>query len=134
MGLQRLLEGKPAPWPTLSKMHLHFFKETPRVLVGGVGAISLALNKGDNPRVPIRVEMKIYRMSVHIDLGGLSCSGILHSDLHWALNVWRLLVWMGFGRAHLWFYLTVFLQREHHKALLVVTIRWHNSSFHGEVR
>jgi hypothetical protein len=89
----------------------------------------LAFNKGDNPRVPIRIEMKICRMSIHIDLGGLSCSGIVRSDLHWAPNVWRLLVRMGFGHAH-----TVWLQREHHKALLVVTIRWHNSSFHGEVR
>jgi hypothetical protein len=48
-----------------------------RFPAGGVGAASSALNKGGGPRVPTRSEMKIYRMSVPINLCRVLCSGML---------------------------------------------------------
>jgi hypothetical protein len=83
--------------------------------------------------VPPRPNMRIYRRPFFMDLVGVTCSGRLHRRTPLGDHAWRLLDWMGFGRAHPCFYLTVWFQREHCEALLAVTIMQRDFSFHGEV-
>jgi hypothetical protein len=45
--------------------------------------------------------------------------------LYWVTHAWRLLDWVVFVHAHPCFYLTIWFQREHFEALLVVNIMEH---------
>jgi hypothetical protein len=83
--------------------------------------------------VPPRLEMRIYRRPFFMDLVGVTCSGRLRRRAPLGDHAWRLLDRMGFGRAHPYFYLTVWFQRERCEALLAVTIMRSDFSFHGEV-
>jgi hypothetical protein len=62
-----------------------------------------------------------------IILAELSCPGRLCGELHRVFHAWRSLDRMRFGPPHSCFYLTVWFQREHCEALLVVTIMRHDS-------
>jgi hypothetical protein len=83
--------------------------------------------------VPPPAKMRIYRRPFFMDLARVACSGRLRRRTPLGDHASRSLDWMGFGRAHPCFYLTVWFQRERCEALLTVSTMRRDFSFHGEV-
>jgi hypothetical protein len=83
--------------------------------------------------VPPRIKMRIYRRPFFMDLARVACSRRLLRRTPLGDHAWRLLDWVGFGRAHPCFYLTVWFQWECCEALLIVSTMRRDFLFHGEV-
>jgi hypothetical protein len=73
-------------------------------------------------------------MPVLIDMARVSCSGMLRQRTPLGDSYLKIAGSDGIrSYAPMFFYLTVWFQREHCEALLAVTIMWHDFSFSGEV-